>query len=149
MTAYETIAVVLSSIAIILSVPAVVLAVRQSIKMNFNIDFRPERSSEVLVCLDKCNRYRTASRFVLTNKSDQQSTIRRITVCDKETEEELIVNGGSSSSAFVNVPFNGNAIISKMFGFSISHLPKKRLIFHIYTSSKRFTFKIKYRLAQQ
>lgn len=148
MSAYEIIAVVLSSVAIILSVPAVVLSVRQSIKMNFKIDFRPEYSSEILVSADNNNRYRATSNFVLTNKSDQQSTIRKITVCDKGKEEELIVVGANSASVFTNVPFNNNAIISRPFQFSISHLPPKYLTFLVYTNSKRFRFKIRYRLKQ-
>ena len=147
MSTYETIAVVLSSIAITLSVPAVVLSVRQSLKMNFKIIFRPENNSEVLISKDKNGNYHSVTRFSIINKSDQDNTIRKIIVLDNGKEEELIVNAGYSSSTFTNIPFQNNAIISRPLEFSISNLPHQNLTFKIYTNRKCFKFKIRYRLA--
>lgn len=147
MTTYETLSIVLAGVALIVAIPAMILSLRQTLKMNFKIAFRPEGDS--VVTLRKTdNGFYCNARFEIRNKSDQDCTIIKVTVVDKTSEEQLIIDSSHYSAMFDNVRFLGNSVISNMFSFEISSLPKRYLTFKVYTNRKTFTFKSKYLLVE-
>lgn len=147
MTTYEILSVTLAGVALIIAVPAMILALRQTLKMNFKIAFRPEADSTIALRKTD-NGFCCNARFEIKNRSDQDCTITKVIVVDGTAEEQLIVNNGHNSAMFENVKFLGNSVISKMFSFEISSLPKRYLTFKVYTNRKTFTFKSKYLLVE-
>lgn len=148
MTTYEILSIVLAGVALIVAIPAMILSLRQTLKMNFKIAFHPEGDS--VVTLRKTdNGFYCNSRFEIRNKSDQDCTIIKVIVVDGIAEEQLIIaNNGHYSAMFENVRFLGNSVISNMFSFEISSLPKRYLTFKVYANRKTFTFKSKYLLVE-
>ena len=146
MTPYEIIAIIFSSFALVVSIPAMILSIKNLQKMAFTIDFRPD-NSDVLIITENKDKYWCDANLLLINKSDQHSTINKITVVDGAHEQEIYLSNPHGQAPFRNTSFEPNSSNAKRFSFKLSSIPDKTLKFKIYTNRKTFTKKIACKLS--